>query len=165
MTWSAILMVVTVPCSADVEQAGVRIHVQVHSSEFEWEITNLSVSSIMAVEIPQHRGYNFLAPEGWETQQSSESVMARTTDRIRAIHPGQQKMFSLRVGSGGAVLGNVRMRVHFDNGESAVLPGVWGAVPEPRWTILLIPLVLTGICAIHVALAGRRDRRLAIGAG
>ena len=157
MNWLAVLIVLTATGSAEVEQRGVCIRAKVYSSEFEWEVTNRDAPPILAVEIQQYHGYNFVAPEGWETGHGSASVTARTADRIRAIHPGQQKVFSMRVGSGGAVLGSVPVTLWLDDGTLLVLPGVWSSVPEPRWTILLVPFVLLGIGAIHSVMVGRCD--------
>ena len=46
------------------QQAAVEVNIE--SSLYTYQVTNLSSEPIVAFEMPEHVSYNFKAPEGWE---------------------------------------------------------------------------------------------------
>ncbi len=146
------------PSAMEVEHDGVRVRVDVHSQIYRWEVTNLSRESIIGFEVGQHHGYNFLAPEGWVAEFDRTSFRATTDVGYRALYRDSTREFSQRVSSSGAVLGLVNVTLQTVQGETLVIPGVWGPVPEPWSTVAVVPVVLVLIAIVQTRIGLRRDR-------
>jgi len=151
------ILVVGILGAFEMDKGGVRIRADVQSSIYTWEVTNISAPPITRFEISQHHGYYFLGPNGWQVDADNRSFRAWTSDRLRALYPGRTGTFSLRMSSGGAVLGAVRAQVGFESAEPLVFDGVWGTAAEPDNVVLLVALVLLVIMLAHVLLVARRD--------
>jgi hypothetical protein len=142
----------------EAEQGGIRIRADVQSSIYTWQVTNVSAPPITRFEIGQHHGYFFVGPKGWEVDADDHTFRAWTRDRLRALYPGRTGTFSLRMTSGGAVLGPVRAELGFGSAEPVVFEGVWGTAAEPRRVVSLVALVLLAAMVGHTMLLARRDR-------
>lgn len=155
---SSVILVVGTLGAFEVEKDGVRIRAEVQSSIYNWHVTNVGAAPITHFEIGQHHGYYFVGPKGWEVDADAHTFRAWTGDRLRALYPGRTGTFSLRMTSGGAVLGPVRAEVGFGSDEPVVFEGVWGTAAEPRRVVSLVALVLLVVMAGHTMLLARRDR-------
>jgi hypothetical protein len=155
------LVSMAIPGLAEVEGGGVRIQANVRSSEYHWKVTNSGDTPIVRFEIQQHRGYNFIVPQGWEAEHDTRTFRAWASDPTYAIRQNQTCKFSQRVSSSGGVLGSVRATVTLEDGRSVVLSNVWGPAVEPRRTVLLVPALVVLIALAQAALAARGDRRAA----
>ena len=142
----------------EMEKDGVRIRADVQSSIYNWQVTNVSAPPITRFEIGQHHGYYFVGPKGWQVDADNDTFRAWTGDRLRALYPGRTGTFSLRMTSGGAVLGPVRVEVGSGSSEPVVFDGVWGTAAEPGRVVFLVALVLLVVMVGHTMLLARRDR-------
>jgi len=142
----------------EAEQDGVRIRADVQSSIYTWQVTNVSAPPITHFEIGQHHGYYFVGPKGWQVDADGRTFRAWTGDRLRALYPGGTGTFSLRMSSGGAVLGPVQAEVGFGSTEPVVFDGVWGTAAEPSRVVSLVAFVLLAVTVGHTMLLARRDR-------
>ena len=142
----------------EMENSGVRIRAEVQSSMYNWHVTNVGAPPITRFEIGQHHGYYFVGPKGWQVDADSDTFRAWTGDRLRALYPGRTGTFSLRMTSGGAVLGPVRAEVGFGSAEPVVFEGMWGTAAEPSRIVSVVALVLLVVMVGHTLLLVRRDR-------
>ena len=152
------ILVMGVLGAFEAEKGGVRIRADVQSSIYTWEVTNVSAPPITRFEIGQHHSYYFVGPKGWQVDADHRTFRAWTGDRLRALYPGRTGTFSLRMSSGGAVLGPVRAELGFGSAEPLVFDGVWGTSAEPGRVVLLVALILLVLMLAHVLLLARRDR-------
>jgi len=152
------ILVVGVLGAFEAEKGGVRIRADVQSSIYTWQVTNVSAPPVTRFEIGQHHGYYFVGPEGWQVDADDRIFRAWTSDRLRALYPSRTGTFSLRMSSGGAVLGPVRAELGFASTEPLVFDGVWGTAPEPGRVVFLVALILLVLMLAHVLLLARRDR-------
>ena len=159
MLYAAILVMATVLGPADVEKDGVRIHVDVHASDYTFTVWNVGAEPIMSFEIPQSNAYLFRAPDGWSMESDLVKFRAWTDDRRQAIRRRNPGTFSMRVSTKGAVLGEVDAEVGLKSGETVVLPKVWGVVPEPRSTVLLVSAVVGVLIVFHTLVLTWLERR------
>jgi len=135
----------------------VSISVNIQSSIYTYQVTNLNTSPLVSFEIPEHAAYNFMAPQDWKAEESEGIFKAWTDDFLQGIRPGEKGEFSLRVSSKGAVLGQVPAVIQFHSGESITIPAVWAPVAEPRSYILLVGGVVLAIFVFHTwIIASRR---------
>ncbi len=157
-------MVAAALAPSDVEADGVRIRVRVRANDYTYEVTNVDAEPIVRFEIEQGGAYLFRAPKGWSFGAEGNLFRAETADPRRGIRRNQTGVFSMRVTSSGALLGEVPARIGLESGKDVALHDVWGIVPEPRGTVALVPLVIGTMVLLHVLLLARRERRAASGA-
>lgn len=156
-----IALATAVPNQAHFESNQVDICVNVHSNIYTYKVTNLGSKSIVGFEIKKYASYNFMVPDGWQMDTSSGLFHAWTTDAQTAITKNKTAEFSLRVSSKGAVLGVSAARVQLQSGQTVIVPGVWGPVPEPRSYIVLIGGLILLILLLHTVILTCRHRRKA----
>ncbi len=152
------ILVVGILGAFEVETGGVRIRADVQSSIYTWQVTNVSAPPITRFQIGQHHGYYFVGPKGWQVDADDRTFRAWTGDTLRALYPGRTGTFSLRMSSGGAILGPVRAEVGFGSAEPVVFDGVWSTAAEPGRVVSLVAIVLLAVMVGHTMLLARRDR-------
>ena len=145
----------------EVEKDGVSVRVHVEASLYTYEVTNLSASSITSFEVQQYNAYNFEAPDGWEFEKQGAFFRAEAVGTLAAIGPQQTETFSLYISSEGAVLGQVEVRMGLASGDSVIMTDVWGGVPEPRATRLLVSFMVAAVFLFHAWVLAYRDHRTA----
>ncbi|NLX14205.1 MAG: hypothetical protein GXY44_11205 [Phycisphaerales bacterium] len=91
----------------EIEKEGFKVRVEVEASIYRYEVHNINLPPIRSFSIQPHHAYNFEAPEGWTTHEEGGLFKAEADDVFSAILAGQQRTFSMRVTSGGAVLGKM----------------------------------------------------------
>ena len=148
----------TAPNQAEFETDEVNIQVDISSSIYTYEVTNLSRSIITSVELKQHAGYNFIIPDGWQRKTGPTVFRAWADDVSTGIQPGETGEFSVRISSTGAVLGRQDVKVEFQSGQTVFVGGVWSPVREPRIHALLVAGVVLGIVLAHSAIVIRKRR-------
>lgn len=161
LSWLTLAVAAALLGGFEVEQDGVHVSVDIESSNYYYRVTNVEAEPITSFEVRHHGAYNPQAPDGWEHEMDGPSFRAWTTDASTAIVRDATKLFSLRVSSKGAVLGLVEMSLGSAAGNSIVIPQVWGPVPEPQSTVLLIGAVVLVIVLLHSWLLARWDRKRA----
>jgi len=144
---------------AEFETDHVRIRVTIKSNIYTYEVTNLSESPIVHFEVKRYAAYNFIVPEGWQEESSSDIFRASTSNSQTAILSNETAEFSLRVSSAGAVLGTTPAKVQFQSGKTSTVPGVWAPVAEPRSYGALVAGLITAIVLLHTAFLVYRNRR------
>lgn len=133
------------PKSLDLRHSDFDLSVTINSNIYTYRLKNTGSETIVGIELPQHAAYNFICPQGWIVEATSDKAAASVLDSQKGIHPYQEGIFSMRVSSRGAVLGAAPITVHFQSGRSAAVPDVWVPVPEPsyyRFTVAAIVLSL-----------------------
>jgi len=154
-----IALTIATPNQAEFKTDQVSIKVDIQSNIFKYEVTNLGASPIVGFEAQHHASYNFIVPDGWHKEDSSDLFKAWTDDLELAIGPGKTAEFSMRVSSRGAVLGRAPAKVRFQSGQTATVPNVWSPSPEPRSYIFLIAGLTLFIILLHTAALVRKNRR------
>jgi hypothetical protein len=129
----------------------VSIKVDIQSSIYTYEVTNLSTDKIVGFEVRFHAAYNFKVPVGWHEQVTGGIFKAWTDDAYAGISQNQTAQFSDRVSSQGAVLGSSPVKVHFQSGKTVIVPDVWAPVHEPQSYIFLIAAAIICIMCLHTA--------------
>jgi len=155
-----IALAVTTSDQAVFKTDQVEIAVNIHSSIFQYRITNLSQEPINFIEFNHTAAYAFTAPEGWQYKQASSKVFETWTEASSAaIYPGKSKDFSLRVSSKGAVLGLLPIKIKFLSGETIAVPDIWAPSPEPISYVYLVLGMLFVILIAHTAIIVYKNRR------
>lgn len=151
------------PVAPDVERGGVRIATELRASVYRWTVTNVGTSPIVAFEVDQYRGYNFIVPDGWSKIDDPKLTYFRawTDDPRRAIRPGGSAVFYHRASSSGSDIGSVEVRLERASGERVVVGEVWGTVPGPASGVITVAGVLCMLMLGHVWLLSVRAKRRA----
>ena len=137
----------------------VEIAVNIHSSIFQYRITNISQEPINFIEFNHTAAYAFTAPEGWKYKQASPNTFETWTEASKmAIYPDKSKDFSLRVSSRGAVLGLAPIKIKVHSGETITIPDIWAPSPEPTSYLYFILGMLFLILIAHTAIIVYRNR-------
>ncbi len=161
MSWLVVTLAIVVVGPADAQQDGVRIHVEIQASDYTYWVGNVASRPITRFEVAQSNAYLFRAPDGWQVESKDGLFVAWTDDVRHAIRRRGTGKFSLRVTSKGAVLGEVQARLGLKSGESIVIDDLWGIVPEPRSTVLLVSGVMAALMLFHAGFMALLDRRAA----
>ncbi len=143
----------------------VSIKFHIWSNDYEYEVTNLSQTPIVGFMIKPHASYLYGAPEGWEKQTSLNLFRTWTDNPQLAIRPDQTALFSLRVGSKGAVLRRGSAEVRFQSGKVTVIPDVLLPGPEPKSHLAIVAGTLLFIFLLQFAALTykkRRQKRVAV---
>jgi len=149
-----------VPGQAEFRTNEVSITTNIQSNVYTYKVTNQSSSPIVRFEIKQHASYNFLVPEGWEHEVSSDVLAAWTDDTKAGIQPNKTSEFSLRVSSIGAVLGQTPVKIKFLSGKTITIPNVWAPTTEPRSYIALIAGLILFIMVLHISILAYKKRQV-----
>lgn len=147
------------PGQAEFKTDQVNIRVNIQSSVYTYEVTNISSSDIVSFELDQYACYNFTAPDGWEIDLVSGVFKAWAGNAQTAIGPKKTGKFSLRVSSSGAVLGRGLVKLKLQSGETVTVAGVWAPVREPRSYMVLVASMVLLVLIGHTCILSRRDRR------
>jgi hypothetical protein len=123
----------------------------VKSNVFSYEVTNRAEKALVGIRIPQHATYDFIVPDGWETQIEGEILHIWTAEPLRFIRHGDSIRFSMRVSSHGAVLGKRDMTLGLEGEQTLNVAGVWVPVPEPSEQLWLVAGCLMVILSVHAA--------------
>ena len=137
----------------------VSIKFHIWSNDYEYNVTNLSQTPIVGFMIKPHASYFYGAPEGWEKQTSSNLFRTWTDNPQFAISPNQTALFSLRVGSKGAVLRKGSAEVRFQSGKVTVIPDVLVPGSEPKSHLAIVAGTLLFICSLQFAALTYKKRR------
>ncbi len=115
--------------------AVVRGGADVTGQVYTWVITNRRDSPLIYVSFPHYRGGAFVAPDGWDTSESTYLVgvgvedrpgvcVARAPSASDGIRVGRSAEFRLQLAAGGARHVQGEMTLHFADGSEAVIPEV-----------------------------------------
>ena len=137
----------------------VSIKFRIWSNDFEYKVTNLTQTPIVGLMIKPHASYFYGAPEGWEKQTASNLFRTWTDSSKLAIGPNQTALFSLRVGSKGAILRKGSVEVRFQSGKVAVIPDVLVPGPEPKSHLAIVAGTLLFIFLLQFAALTYKKRR------
>jgi len=128
--------------------------VDVQSNIFRYEVTSRGPQGIVGVDVPQHATYEHIVPQGWSIGATGGILAMRAQKPSAAIAPGEAFHFSMRVSSGGAVLGLGDVKLTFADGQTATVPRVWVPVREPRSHIWLVAGTVLALMLVHFVRAG-----------
>ena len=138
----------------------IHITVTIKANIYTYKVTNLDDSAIVEFEVQQNAAYNFMAPDNWEVDISSNSFRSWTNNPQAAIAHYKTAEFSLRVGSKGAVLGCSPVQLKTQSGEIITIEGVWAPVPEPKSYIFFVGGLVLFILLFHSAIIIIKNRRV-----
>lgn len=136
----------------------VDIDVTIASNVYTYQVRNLSTEPLVGFEIRQYAAYNFITPDDWQQECTSDMFRAWTQAPETGIAPGDTGKFSLRVSSRGAILGSVPVIVSFDSGTTSTVAAVWSPVKEPSSYIALVVVVFLVIILLHSVIIIRKNR-------
>jgi hypothetical protein len=137
----------------------VSIEFQIFSNDYEYKVTNLSQTPIVGFMIKPHASYFYGAPEGWQKETSSSLFRTWTENSQFAIKPNQTAMFSLRVGSKGALLRKGSVEIKFQSGKVVIIPDVLIPGPEPQTHLVIVVGTLLFIFLLHFTVLMYKKRR------
>jgi hypothetical protein len=159
LAYLLVTLAIMAPNQAIFEADHVSIKVDIQSNIFKYEVTNLGASPIVGFEAQHHAAYNFLVPDGWHKEDSSDLFKAWADDSELAIGPGKTAEFSMRVSSRGAVLNQAPAKVRFLSGQTVIIPNVWSPSPEPKSYVFLVASLFLFIILLHTAVIAFKNRR------
>lgn len=150
----------TVTAGTDtMDSVPVTIETTIQGRMIEWHVTNSDRSSIVEAHFPAYTIYNRKAPAGWDVNEGQNDLTAKLGEGASPLRAGGKGTFSVRGVSSGSILVEGAARFIFDDGRSIEIPGVRTFGPERRSTVILVPLVLVLILALHLYSARRRAAR------
>ena len=123
----------------------VSIKYQISSNDHEYKVTNLSQIPIVGFMIKPHASYFYNAPQSWQKETSSNLFRTWTKNPQFAIKPNQIALFSLRVGSKGAVLRRGNAEIKFQSGKVIIIPDILIPGPEPKIHLMIVAGTLLSI--------------------
>lgn len=138
--------------------------------QYSWEVTNRSNQRIVRIEFPQYGADLFHTPDTWKqgTQKEMNLVnvgwdyenpgvcWAEPADGYPGLAPGATATFGMRIAGMGALRSTGTVRVTFEDGSVAEIPGV----ELPAMPVSTSPwAALVGTGAIFVALIAYRELR------
>ena len=147
------------PNQAEFMSEDVHLLVEINSGIYSYHITNLSYSKITKVEFSHHATYNFKMPKGWAEEVTSSSITSNCENIKDALSYKQKGKFSMRVSSGGAVLGERPVKITFQSGEIDVIKNVWAPIPEKRSQFIWILSATAIILIAHLYISSRSQRK------
>lgn len=149
LTYLIMVLVFTVPNEAEFKAENVSIKVNIQSNIFLYEVTNLGSSPINGFEVKYYAAYNFIVPEGWQKDTTSNTFRSWTDNPEMYIFPDNTAEFSMRVSSRGAVLAKLPVKIKLISEKTIVVPDVWSPSPEPRYYIILIAGLILFLFLLH----------------
>ena len=147
------------PNEAEFKGDGIRLGVEIASSIFTYELSNMGEDAIVGFEMREYACYNFKVPEGWGMEIGGGVFKGWAGDSNLFIGGGEKGRISLRVSSRGAVLGTAPFVVKFESGKTITIDGVWSPVREPRSYAWLVAGTALFIFVFHTVVVGLRQRR------
>ncbi|MCD6392671.1 MAG: hypothetical protein J7M40_04105 [Planctomycetes bacterium] len=159
LVYFTLIMLGVLPNQAQFTNDKASVVVNVSSNIYTYTVSNNTTDPVVGFEIAEHACYNFKTPERWESDTSGGTFKCWTEDSFFAITPNKAGKFSLRVSSNGAVLGTATVRLKFQSGAAASIPGVWAPVREPETSAIFVAAAMLVIIAAHILILTLRDRR------
>ena len=155
----AIIIAGTSSYTPEFKTDDVSIKFQIFSNDYEYKVTNLTQNPIVGFMIKPHASYFYGTPEGWQKETSSTLFRTWTENPQFAIKPNQTGVFSLRVGSKGALLRKGSVKITFQSGKVVTIPDVLVPGPEPQTHLAIVTGTLLLIILLHFGVLTYINRR------
>lgn len=136
---------------------------------YSWQVTNNDRSArIVYIQFPQYRADLFGTPDSWNQEIDNVAHIgwkdrpgtctARPEPPYQGLPPGATAGFTMRVASGGALVGKADVLVRFDDGTEATVAGV--TLPtKPERPSAYMALIGTGAIFVLFIVWNERRRR------